>query len=127
MAASPCRSTTSSRRVRRAGDPDIGDGQGNCNGTRTRAAEAIVDYLAGDPTQSGDPDQLVIGDLNSYDHEDPIDTLVAGGYTDMIKQFQGELAYSYVFDGQNGYLDHALAGESLAGQVTGAADWHQRR
>jgi hypothetical protein len=106
------------------GDPDTGDGQGNCNGTRTLAAEAIVDFLADDPTQSGDPDQLVIGDLNSYDHEDPITALEAGGYTDLIKQFQGEFAYSYVFDGQNGYLDHALAGESLLGQVTGAADWH---
>ena len=106
------------------GDPDTGDGQGNCNGTRTLAAEAIVDFLADDPTQSGDPDQLVIGDLNSYDHEDPIAAFTAGGYTDLIKQFQGEFAYSYVFDGQNGYLDHALAGESLVGQVTGAADWH---
>ncbi len=106
------------------GDPDTGDGQGNCNLTRVSAAEAIVDFLAGDPTQSGDPDQLVIGDLNSYDHEDPIDTLAAGGYADQIKRFQGEFAYSYVFDGANGYLDHALANETLATQVTGAADWH---
>ena len=99
----------------------------NRNGTRTRAAEAIVDFLAVTRPRAVIPTRLVIGDLNSYDHEDPIDTLVAGGYTDMIKQFQGELAYSYVFDGQNGYLDHALAGASLVGQVTGAADWHQRR
>jgi hypothetical protein len=107
-----------------AGDPDTGDGQGNCNLTRKAAAEAIVDYLAADPTQSGDPDQLVIGDLNAYDHEDPIDVLVAGGYADQIKRFHGELAYSFVFDGQNGYLDHALANPSLAPQVTGADDSH---
>jgi hypothetical protein len=107
-----------------AGDPDTGDGSGNCNVTRTQAAEAIVDFLAGDPTQSGDPDHLVIGDLNSYDHEDPIDALVAGGFADMIKQFGGEHAYGYVFDGQVGYLDHALANGSLAPQVTGAGEWH---
>jgi predicted extracellular nuclease len=105
-------------------DPDTGDGQGNCNLTRTAAAEAIVDFLATDPTNSGDPDHLVIGDLNSYDHEDPIDALVAGGYADQVKRFQGEFAYSYVFDGQSGYLDHALANRSLASQVTGAADRH---
>lgn len=107
-----------------AGDPDTGDGQANCNQTRTRAAQAIVDHLAEDPTNSGDPDKLIIGDLNSYDHEDPIDALVAGGFTDMVKQFGGEYAYSYVFDGQAGYLDHALASPSLTEQVTGAREWH---
>ena len=29
-----------------------------------------------------------------------------------------------MFDGQAGYLDHALASPSLVAQVTGAADWH---
>jgi uncharacterized protein len=60
------------------GDPDMGDGQGNCNGTRTLAAEALVDWLATDPTGSGDPDFLIIGDLNSYAMEDPIDRHKAG-------------------------------------------------
>ncbi len=106
------------------GDPDTGDGSGNCNITRTQAAEAIVDHLAADPTGSGDPDHLIIGDLNSYDHEDPIDSLVTGGYTDLVKREGGELAYGYVFDGQSGYLDHALANASMEPQVTGAAEWH---
>ena len=38
------------------GDPDTGDGQGNCNQTRRAAAQALVDWLATDPTGSGDPD-----------------------------------------------------------------------
>ena len=107
-----------------AGDPDTGDGQGNCNLTRTAAAEAIVDHLATDPTGSGDPDFLIIGDLNSYDREDPIDALVAGGFTDEVKRFGGEYAYGYVFDGQVGYLDYALASASLDAQVTRAQEWH---
>jgi uncharacterized protein len=115
------------------GDPDVGDGQGNCNQTRTKAAQALVDWLATDPTGSGDPDFLIMGDLNSYAQEDPIDAIKAGAddtagtgddYTNLIAQYQGTYAYSYVFDGQAGYLDHALANASLAGQVTGAADWH---
>lgn len=105
-------------------DPNTGDGQANCNKTRTAAAEALADWLKSDPTGSGDPDNLIIGDLNSYDHEDPIRALEDAGYTDMVKAFGGEFAYSYVFDGQVGYLDHGLASESLAAQVVGAADWH---
>ncbi|BAN03766.1 ExeM/NucH family extracellular endonuclease [Ilumatobacter coccineus] len=115
------------------GDPDATDGSGNCNGVRTEAAEALVDWLATDPTGSGDPDVLVIGDLNSYDKETPIDAIIAGAddtagtaddYADLLAQFQGEDAYTYVFDGQFGYLDHALANTSLLGQVTGTTAWH---
>ena len=32
------------------GDPDLLDGQGNCSQTRKAAAEALVDWLATDPT-----------------------------------------------------------------------------
>ena len=52
------------------GDPDLGDGQGNCSQTRSAAAEALVDWLATDPTGSGDPDFIIMGDLNSYAKED---------------------------------------------------------
>jgi predicted extracellular nuclease len=115
------------------GDPDTGDGQGNCNLTRMAAAQALVDWLATDPTGSGDRDHLIIGDLNSYAMEDPIDAVKAGpddvagtadDYVNLIAHYQGTYAYSYVFDGQAGYLDHALASSTLAAQVTGAADWH---
>jgi uncharacterized protein len=115
------------------GDPDAGDGQGNCNGTRTLAAQALVDWLATDPTESNDPDFLIMGDLNSYAKEDPIDAIKAGSddtagtdddFTNLIFDYQGPYAYSYTFDGQAGYLDHALANVSLASQISGAADWH---
>ncbi|MRX43644.1 ExeM/NucH family extracellular endonuclease [Agromyces kandeliae] len=105
------------------GDPDVGDGQGNCNLTREAAAEALVDWLASEPTGAPAGRELIIGDLNSYDKEDPIDALVAGGYTDLLLQEQGEDAYSYVFDGQLGYLDYALVGSALAPKVTGASTW----
>ena len=106
-----------------AGDPDLGDGQGNCNLTRTAAAEAMVDWLATGPTGAEPGRELIIGDLNSYDKEDPIDVFVGAGYTDLLLQEKGEEAYSYVFDGQLGYLDYALAGPGLLPKVTGAADW----
>ncbi|MCU0280226.1 MAG: ExeM/NucH family extracellular endonuclease, partial [Candidatus Nanopelagicales bacterium] len=113
-----------------AGDPDTGDGQGECNGTRKAAAEAVVDWLAGDPTSSGDPDVLLIGDFNSYTLEDPIDALVAGAddtagtgddFTNLIKD---PFSYTYHFDAQLGSLDHALATGPLAKQVVVAQPWH---
>src|SRR5687768_13215044 len=106
------------------GDPDLGDGQGNCNKTRTAAAAALATWLATDPTGSGDPDFMIIGDLNSYTFEDPITTLTATGYTNLVRQYGGLTAYSYVFNGESGYLDHALATSSMASQVTGVTDWH---
>jgi hypothetical protein len=106
------------------GDPDLNDGAGNCNVTRRLAAEALVDWLATDPTGSVDDDVLIIGDLNSYAKEDPIDVLLAGGYADLAQDEIGPSAYSYVFDGESGYLDYALSSESLTGQVSGVGEWH---
>lgn len=114
-------------------DFDTGDGQGNCNQTRRNAALALVDWLAKDPTGSGDPDFLIVGDLNSYAKEDPIDAILAGpddtagnadDYTNLLERFQGRFAYSYVFDAQIGYLDHALSSASLTPRVTGANEPH---
>jgi hypothetical protein len=106
------------------GDPDLGDGQGNCPATRTSAAIALTNWLATDPTNSGDPDFLIVGDLNSYALEDPIAAIEGAGYTNLIATFVGPDAYSYVYYGQAGYLDHALANGSLTPQVAGATAWH---
>jgi predicted extracellular nuclease len=107
-----------------AGDPDLGDGQGNCNLTRLAAAEALVDWIASDPTGSGDADAIVIGDLNSYTREDPIDVFIGADYDNLIETYVGPDAYSFVFGGESGYLDHALARAGLAAQATGATEWH---
>ncbi len=104
--------------------PDAGDGQGNCNIVRTNAANTLAAWLASDPTGINDPDVLIIGDLNSYAKEDPIRALEVQGYENLIERFGGPNAYSYVFNGQWGYLDYALANASLAPQVSGVAEWH---
>lgn len=106
------------------GDPTDPNGQGNCNGVRTQAAAALADWLATDPTGQGAGRELIMGDLNSYAQEDPIQVLAAAGYTDLLAQFQGTDAYSYVFDGQLGYLDYALAGGDVLDEVAGAATWN---
>jgi predicted extracellular nuclease len=104
-------------------DPDTGDGQGNCNITRTTAATALVNWLATDPTGIAGAGYLIIGDLNSYAMEDPITAIKNAGYTNLIDAY-GVNPYSYVYAGQAGYLDHALASASLTDLVTGTAVWH---
>ncbi|WP_124327689.1 ExeM/NucH family extracellular endonuclease [Desulfonema ishimotonii] len=103
---------------------DQGDGQGCWNVARTAAARALVSWLATDPTGSGDPDVLIIGDMNAYAQEDPVSVFKDADYTDLVRQFIGTGAYSYGFDGQWGCLDHALASSTLASQVAGVAEWH---
>ncbi|NJM07514.1 hypothetical protein HC891_17025 [Candidatus Gracilibacteria bacterium] len=42
----------------------------------------------------------------------------------MIRLYGGEDAYSFAFDGQWGYLDHALSSSSMTSQVVGSAEYH---
>ncbi len=99
------------------------DGQGCWSPARTRAAAALVDWMAGYPTGVADDDFLLIGDLNSYGKEDPIDVLTNAGFVDLAQQFSPG-SYSYVFDGQWGSLDYAFGSASLVSQVTGADKYH---
>jgi predicted extracellular nuclease len=104
---------------------DAGDGQGCFNARRTSEATALAGWISQTVIPAaGDPDVLIIGDLNAYAAEDPITTLRSAGYRDMIDSKGDNDPYSYVFDGQWGYLDHALASKSLRSQVTGAGDVH---
>ena len=105
------------------GEGDDDPEAGSCNLTRTLAAQELANWLA-DSDNGFDEDVLIIGDLNSYDKEDPIDALLAAGYSDLIADFLGEYAYSYVFSGQWGYLDYAMANASLQSAVTGTTVWH---
>ncbi|MBT8082874.1 MAG: ExeM/NucH family extracellular endonuclease [Gammaproteobacteria bacterium] len=104
------------------GDPNIGDGQGNCNLTRVNAASALVDWVATDPTGSGDDDYLIIGDMNAYNREDPIEVFRSGGLTNLLDGTPNP--YSFVFEGMSGAYDYAIATPGLATQVTGAIEWH---
>jgi predicted extracellular nuclease len=106
------------------GDPDLGDGQANCNLTRTNAATALANWLKTDPTGSGDLDFLLMGDLNAYMREDPVIAIENAGFTNLLSTFVGADAYSFLFDGQIGALDHALSTPELADQVSGVAEWH---
>lgn len=103
---------------------DQRDGQGNNNYVRTREAQTLAAWLATDPTASSDPDFLIVGDLNAYAKEDPVAALESGGFINLTAKFEGLNGYSYLFGGQYGHLDHALATSALESQVVSAATWH---
>jgi predicted extracellular nuclease len=108
------------------GDPLDPNGQGECNGARLAAAQCIRNWLATDPTASGDGDFLLLGDMNAYTREDPITYLESNGYADVLRQptFDGPGAYDFVFEGESGALSHAIASTSLMSQIAGAITWH---
>ncbi len=101
---------------------------GNCNLTRTAAAQVLGGWMAMDPTGTGAENTLIIGDLNSYANEDPITALEALGYVDLNEAFNGTSwangGHTYVFDGELGALDYAMSNAALTPFVTGAAAWH---
>ncbi|MFG1975491.1 ExeM/NucH family extracellular endonuclease [Nonomuraea fuscirosea] len=102
-------------------DADQGDGQSCWNPTRVTQAQALLGLVEDQDL----PNPIVLGDLNAYGEEDPIDTLEAGGLTSVTKRFVPEpLRYSYLFDGLAGELDHALVGRQLLKRVTSATIWH---
>ncbi|VWB67129.1 endonuclease [Burkholderia pseudomultivorans] len=105
-------------------DLDQGDGQGCWNPTRTRAAAKLADWLAGTPTGVAGQGVLLIGDFNSYTYEDPIRLLESRGYRNLVSRWIGDNAYSYVYNGEAGYLDHALASLPLASHVKAVHEWH---
>ncbi len=105
-------------------EPFVPGSQGYCNNVRTMRCSDLAAWLSGDPTGTGDPDVLILGDLNSYAKEDPIAAIKADEFNNLIETFLGSDAYSYVFDGQWGYLDHALGSASIVSQVTGVGDYH---
>ncbi|MCO8275413.1 ExeM/NucH family extracellular endonuclease [Actinoplanes sp. TRM 88003] len=95
---------------------DTGDGQGAYNGDRKRQAAALATFVK----SLGTDDVLLLGDFNAYSQEDPIQVLADAGYQNIA----GADEKSYVFGGESGSLDHALASASLASKVTGVDVWN---
>jgi predicted extracellular nuclease len=104
-------------------DADLGDGQGGYNALRVSQAQNLVSNLNTLTSYYGDPDVLVVGDMNSYSMEDPIKVYTNNGLVNQLKRYSPS-DYSYVYSGAVGYLDHSLATANLSLQVTGARPWH---
>ncbi|PZF97263.1 multifunctional 2',3'-cyclic-nucleotide 2'-phosphodiesterase/5'-nucleotidase/3'-nucleotidase [Micromonospora deserti] len=98
---------------------DAGDGQGAFNGDRVRQARSLVAFVDQLKADSGSDNVLLLGDFNAYTHEDPMQVLYDAKYVDLNTTGKA----SYVFSGESGSLDHAVASPSLASRVTGVDVW----
>ena len=101
----------------------MSDGQGQWNGDRTRQARSLATFTERLRQETGDQDVLIMGDLNAYTQEDPVELLRQAGFTDLGSEFDPD-RYSYVFDDMSGSLDHAMATAALTAKVTDVAHWN---
>ena len=104
-------------------DADNGDGQGCWNATRLQQAQQLRTFVAQLQSNAGVNDVLLVGDFNAYGQEDPIFDLTSNGYVDQAGRYS-PLAYSYVFDGTAGRLDHAITTATMSPKIVGTQHWH---
>lgn len=95
-------------------DRDQGDGQACWNAARLKAARALAPWVLQQAEAQAQGRLLVLGDLNAYRMEDPLRALLDAGLVDLTGAAGGPHQFSYVFAGQSGTLDHALASPALA-------------
>lgn len=88
---------------------------------RKSQANTLVNALK--TNNYGDPDILIVGDLNAETTEDCLSPIMNAGYEEQLLRFDSK-AYSYTYYGQRQLIDHALANSTMAQQVTGAAVYH---
>lgn len=65
---------------------------------------------------------FLLGDFNAYSRENPVRTIEAAGYTNVVKKYAPASA-TYQFSGRLGSLDHVFANAKALQLVTGAGVW----
>ncbi|HSG44483.1 MAG TPA: ExeM/NucH family extracellular endonuclease [Anaerolineales bacterium] len=110
-------------------DEDQGDGQSCFNATRVLQAQRVLQMVNNLVTATGDPDVIVLGDMNAYLDEDPI-LAFETELVNLVRDWDND-PYSYNFFASfaapwigRGLLDYAFATPSMADQVKKAEVWH---
>ena len=102
------------------------DGQGNCNQSRTNAAQALAEFLGTNPTGIATDKVMILGDLNAYSQEDPMQLFYQNGFENLkyTNKATEEKPFSYSYSGFLGSLDHALSSPALTDNVLSVDAWH---
>lgn len=92
---------------------------------RTAQAEANVTFMAELKADYPDAMFVVMGDLNSFYQTLPVDTLQAAGLNHVYEYFgDGELPYTYIFEGRTQSLDHILVSPELFARIVSVDALH---
>ena len=108
-------------------EPYDADGGSGCwDDRRDEQVRQLAAFIAEDVAPFAGSGILVLGDMNSYALEAPMQRLQRAGFYDLLARFvPAQERYTYVYQpGWAGYMDHALADEGLLDSVCGAAVWH---
>ncbi len=100
------------------------DGQACYNATRTKVAQQIVKWLKTNPTKSSSKVQIIVGDFNSYQKEDPMRTLAKGGFSSLADYYLPADNWSTSFRGSLGAIDHILVNSTAQKTAKGFTQWH---
>lgn len=98
-------------------------GQGCWNDMRTQSAIKMTEWTVrlADTTKSDNI--LILGDMNAYRDEDPIEAIRDDGFTELMDG-KGGAVYSYIYRGRRGTLDYAFSSGALLNKIDNAFIWH---
>lgn len=115
-------------------DADQRDGQGCWNATRTLTARKMTNWVksiaaasrqensGNDPGSDPNTNILIMGDMNAYRREAPIDAIRDAGFVELLDEASGQ-PFTFVYYGQAGTLDYAFANPALQNKVKNAFIW----
>jgi len=102
---------------------DQKDGQGCWNPMRLASAKKMSAWATDLAVSAGTVNILILGDMNAYRNEDPVDAIRQAGFIELMDKRQ-EQPYSYAYYGQHGTLDYAFVSAGLLEQVQQAFIWN---
>ena len=102
---------------------DQRDGQACWNAARGNAVRALLPWLQQLARDMGTENLLIVGDMNSWRREDPVDIFRQAGYQDLAEELSGRPQHSFRYWGQLGTLDYAFASAALAVHAIAAQNW----
>ena len=90
---------------------------------RLASAKKMSTWVKTIAASTGTDNILILGDMNAYRNEDPINAIRDAGFTELMDEKQGQ-KYSFVYFGQHGTLDYAFSSDALLPNVEQAFIWH---
>jgi predicted extracellular nuclease len=102
---------------------DQGDGQACWNNLRVEAADSLARWVITQQAESR-VEVLVIGDINAYAKEDPLQVLAEFELATVGAQNSDEMDYGAVFNGQAGTLNYGFVTSGLVRKVALVQRWH---
>ncbi|MCP4048036.1 MAG: ExeM/NucH family extracellular endonuclease [Gammaproteobacteria bacterium] len=112
---------------------DQKDGQGCWNPMREASAIKMTTWAKDLATSGGTDNILILGDMNAYRNEDPIEAIRKAGFKELVEENPGKQQsgngrqqhhHSFVYYGQHGTLDYAFSSTALFVKVQQAFIWN---